>query len=233
MSNRRSWSPRSITSAAVAGRVLDMTKPFFIDCGFSFDEALSPAVTEFVPCPSITLYTFFNLLPHTGPEYLNKSISEFQSAGTGAVGYYANCFSGQAHGGDYEAGFILDRGSVGLTSPFTSSVFVANQMLYIPTTYNSGTGIIGVYVNDILPTASGGNPSYNNYTLTGPATNCCSPGMNRNGAFSAAEVNSEWGAVIINAGVQEDCEMMGGPGWPCYIKYFNVWGADSSVIISM
>ena len=210
------------------GRLLDMTKPFFIDVLFSFDQSLAPGGGGFTPCPAISLYTFFNdYIP--GDEFTEKDIAEFQKAGAGAVGYYQNTFESNVSGGNYNStNGLLDNTSYG-SPTFTASVFNHIGCLYLPTTYNGGTGIWRPYFNIGMVTANLGGTATLSWTLTGPAQ----PGsVGPAGAFSYPQTTSQKGAIIINAGVQE-LATGGGPGWPCYIKAVNIYGFDTSVLVTI
>ena len=142
------------TTTTWYGRGFDMTTGFFIEVGFSFDEFVAPNRSSFVPCPAISFYTFVG--ETAGGEFVEKDIAEFQSGGTGNVGYYQNTFDDDAPGGAYESGNgLVDRSAAGLGLLFSPTVFNKIQCLYVPTTDNSGNGIWRPAANGNVLTVAG------------------------------------------------------------------------------
>lgn len=182
---------------------------------FAFDETL--ANSNHITFPSFWGANWISAA--AGFEYIEQDTLDAKPS-TGSVlksPFYHN-WNAPGQATDVNTEFMIQSTSLVLDGATFNTV----DWLWVPTTKNSGTGLIQTIYN-------GANIS--GYGLSYTQSGMASPGSggitaNYNGAFYNAEVNDVGFMLFITAG-----KLSGGGNWPLKLKNVQVWQGSSSDIV--
>lgn len=206
--------PAATCTSSYRGRTFK--NGFLVRYTFAFNEALSDDLH--IPFPSFWSVNWLGIA--SGGEYIELDALDAKPS-VGSVLKSAFYHNWNASGQAVDVGTEFSLASTSLVLDGTT--FNTVDLLWIPASKNSGTGVFKVYYNGTEVT---------NYGLTYTQAGMAMPGSggvtgNYNGAFYNSEVNANGFAIFITGG-----KLSGGGNWPLKLKNVQIWqGSIADVVV--